>query len=84
MAFIQISVISKESRFGYFERTSIRCLENLSVNKKLISEYDQETPKSHTTDQPMAPRGSVKERQHRHDIHNTTKVKQPALSFPAR
>ena len=34
---------------------------------------------SHTTDQPLALRGRVKERYQRHEIQNTTKVKQPAL-----
>ena len=41
-------------------------------------------PESHTTDQPIVPRGRVKEQQLRHDIENTTKVKQPTLSSPAR
>ena len=36
-------------------------------------------PQSHTTDLLIAPRGRVKYRQQRHDIQNTTKVKQPGL-----
>ena len=27
------------------------------INKKIVSEYDQEIPQSQTTDTPMAPRG---------------------------
>ena len=39
-----------------------------------VSEYDRRIPQSQTTDQPIAPR---------RDTQNTTKVKQPAPSFPA-
>ena len=46
-------------------------------NTKKVSEYVQEMTRSHTTNQPMAPRGRDKERQQRHDIQNTTKVKRP-------
>ena len=41
-------------------------------------------PQSHTTDQPMTPRGSVKKRNQQHHIHKTTKAKQTALSLPQR
>ena len=47
-----------------------------SCNKnmfKKVSEHDQ----AHTTEQPMAPLGRAKEWQQRHEIQNTTKVKQP-------
>ena len=44
-------------------------------------EYDPKIPKSHTTDQPRTPRGRVKERWQRHDIQNTTSVKQSTLLF---
>ena len=30
---------------------------SFSVNMQKVSEYDQEMPQSHTTDQPMAPQG---------------------------
>ena len=45
--------------------------------------YDPGMPQSHTTDQPSVPLGGDKERQQKHDIQNTTNVKQQALSFPA-
>ena len=34
---------------------------------------------SKTTDQAMAPRGTVNDRKQQHDMQNTTKVKQPAF-----
>ena len=49
-----------------------------------VSLFDHNMPQSHIIDQPMAPRGRVKERQQRHDTRNTTKVKQSALSSPTR
>ena len=44
----------------------------VNVFWQTISEYDQDMPQSHTTDQSMAPRVTVK-----NDIKNTRKVKQP-------
>ena len=38
---------------------------------RVLREYDQEKPQSHTRDQPMTPRGRVKER---HSEHNKTKA----------
>ena len=49
-------------------------------NKKNPNQYDQEMPQSQTIDQPIAPRGRNAEHSHPHDIKNTMKVKQPALS----
>ena len=54
----------------------------LSYDKK-VSEYDQEMPQSQTTYEPIAQRGRVEQYQ-RYDNKNTIKVKQAALSFPAR
>ena len=39
-------------------------------NKK-VSEYDQELPRSHTADQPTAPRGRVTEQQQQQNIRKT-------------
>ena len=48
------------------------------VSKK-VREYDQEIPKSHTADKPMAPRGRAK--QQSRDARKTNWEKQPALSY---
>ena len=44
-----------------------------------ISEYNQDMPRTQTTDQPMVPRERGTERQQKPDIQNTAKVKQPDI-----
>ena len=53
-----------------------------SEYSKIVSENDQEIPQSQTADNPVAPRGRAA--QPSRDTRKTNKVKQPALSSPAR
>ena len=52
------------------------------INRKRISEYDQEIPQSQTADNPMAPYGRAT--QQSRDTRKTNKAKQSALSSPLR
>ena len=50
------------------------------VATKIVSEYDQEIPRSQTADNPIAPRGRAA--QPSRDTRKTNLAKQPALSSP--
>ena len=61
--------------------------ENKYYKKRLpqkVSEYDQEIPKSHTADQPTAPRGRATKHLQQQDTQKTIKAKQQALSSSSR
>ena len=47
---------------------------------KIVSDYDQEIPQSHTADNPMAPQGRAP--QPLRDTRKTNQAKRPALFVP--
>ena len=49
----------------------------------IVSEYDQEIPKSQTADKPVASL-ELRATQQSRDSRKTNKIKQPALSSPSR
>ena len=51
-------------------------------HSKIVGEYDQEIPQSHTADKPMASLGRAT--QQSRDTRKTNKAKQLALSSPSR
>ena len=54
------------------------CTQNILL--KIVSEYDQEIPQSHTADNPTAPREEPRAAQPSRDTRKTNQAKQPALS----
>ena len=54
----------------------------VGIQLKIVSEYDQEIPQSQTADNPKAPRGRAT--QPLRDTRETNQAKQPALPSPSR